>query len=180
MREVAAILDLRSAQGQHAGKSFLSRWVISCDDNRSIAESAFVGKNHIRDENETQHSRSSSWRALDGTVHCRGCAACQRCRLAGGQGRRRGEGDRRDVSRQSSRAGRSCGNAGVAGCDYADVAAEYNERIEQEAAEKNKGQRYKGEQVRILRAIKEKHPEGNLYLCAYAGTPSYSWCRASL
>jgi hypothetical protein len=58
------------------------------------------------------------------------------------------------------------------GAIYADVAAEYNERIEQEAAEKNKGQRYKGERVRILRAIQEKHADGNLYLCAYAGTPS--------
>ena len=58
------------------------------------------------------------------------------------------------------------------GAIYTEVAAEYNERIEQEAAEKNKGQRYKGERVRILRKIKESHPEGNLYLCAYAGTPS--------
>ena len=58
------------------------------------------------------------------------------------------------------------------GAVYTEVAAEYNERIEQEAAETNQGQRYKGERVRILRKIKEKHAEGNLYLCAYAGTPS--------
>lgn len=58
------------------------------------------------------------------------------------------------------------------GTVYQDVAAKYNTDLEKAKAKADQGETYKGDRIRILRKLKEQNDDGNLYLCAYNGSPS--------
>ncbi|MEM9284159.1 MAG: hypothetical protein AAGA96_20260 [Verrucomicrobiota bacterium] len=55
---------------------------------------------------------------------------------------------------------------------YGKVASKYDAALKEEQSKKKPSQLYKGESIRILRPLQENNPKGDLYLCAYQGTPS--------
>lgn len=58
------------------------------------------------------------------------------------------------------------------GLIYRDVATKYDAELHREAAKNNGGQEYKGERIRVIRKLAKNNPNGDLFLCAYAGKPS--------
>lgn len=55
---------------------------------------------------------------------------------------------------------------------YRDVAASYDADLKAALAKKNASKALEGEKIRVIRKLKQNNPHGNLYLCAYNGTPS--------
>ena len=58
------------------------------------------------------------------------------------------------------------------GLIYKDVATKYDTKLREEAAKNNGGQEFKGERIRVIRKLAKNNPNGDLFLCAYAGKPS--------
>lgn len=55
---------------------------------------------------------------------------------------------------------------------YRDAAASYDTGLKAELAKKDSTAALEGEKIRVIRKLKQNNPDGNLYLCAYNGTPS--------
>ena len=58
------------------------------------------------------------------------------------------------------------------GIIYRDVSSKYDAKLKADLAAKGAQETFKGESIRILRKLQKDNPNGNLYLCAYNGTPS--------
>ena len=58
------------------------------------------------------------------------------------------------------------------GLIYRDVATNYDTNLREEVARNNGGQEFKGERIRVIRKLTKNNPNGDLFLCAYAGKPS--------
>tara|TARA_B100000925_G_scaffold75789_1_gene53479 strand:+ start:8272 stop:9111 length:840 start_codon:yes stop_codon:yes gene_type:complete len=58
------------------------------------------------------------------------------------------------------------------GLIYKDVATKYDTKLREKAAKNNRGQEFNGERIRVIRRLAKSNPNGDLFLCAYAGRPS--------
>ncbi|MBP82833.1 MAG: hypothetical protein CMO61_03195 [Verrucomicrobiales bacterium] len=58
------------------------------------------------------------------------------------------------------------------GLIYKDITTKYDTKLREEAAKNNGGQEFKGERIRVIRKLTKNNPNGDLFLCAYAGKPS--------
>ena len=58
------------------------------------------------------------------------------------------------------------------GLIYKDVATKYDTKLREKAAKNNRAQEFNGERIRVIRRLAKSNPNGDLFLCAYAGRPS--------